>query len=79
MPEARVAAMPPMLASARIDREEQTGVAQVGIELVAGDAGLDQAVQVLGVDLSTWLICERSSVTLPQSAAMWPSSEVPVP
>ena len=36
---------------AGVDREEEAGVAQVGVQLLAGDAGLDAAVEVLGVDL----------------------------
>ncbi len=35
---------------AGIDREEEAGVVQVVVELLAGDAGLDHAVEVLGVD-----------------------------
>ena len=35
---------------ARIDREEQAAVAQMLVELLAGDAGLDDAVEILGVD-----------------------------
>ena len=52
----------------------------MGVELLAGDAGLDQAVEVLGVDLEhlVHLPTDRC-VTPPRSAAMWPSSEVPVP
>ena len=37
---------------AGIDREEQPGIAQLGIELLARDAGLYQAVEVGGVDLA---------------------------
>jgi FAD/FMN-containing dehydrogenase len=33
-----------------IDREEQALVAQVLVERLAGDAGLDDAVEVLGMD-----------------------------
>ena len=36
---------------ARIDREKQAGIAQIFVELLARHAGLDAAVQVLGVDL----------------------------
>ena len=35
---------------AGVDREEQAGVAQIVVELLARDAGLDRAVEVLGVD-----------------------------
>ena len=35
---------------ARVDREEEAGVVQIVVELLAGDAGLDDAVEVLGVD-----------------------------
>ena len=42
--------MPPSEASAPgIDREEQALIAQVLVELLAGDAGLDDAVEILGV------------------------------
>ena len=36
---------------AGVDREEQAGVAEVGVERLAGDAGLDAGVEVGGVDL----------------------------
>ncbi len=36
--------------SARIDRKEEPAVAQVLVELLAGDAGLDDAIEVVGVD-----------------------------
>ena len=35
---------------ARIDREEEPAVAQVLVELLAGDAGLDDAIEIVGVD-----------------------------
>ena len=35
---------------AGIDREEQAAVAQMRVERLAGDAGLDHAIEVLGVD-----------------------------
>ena len=35
---------------ARIDREEEPAVAQVLVELLAGDAGLDDAIEIFGVD-----------------------------
>ncbi len=37
--------------AARVHREEQAPVAQVLVELLAGDAGLDETVHVLGADL----------------------------
>ncbi len=37
--------------AAGVDGEEQALIAQVFVELLAGDAGLDAAVHVLGVDL----------------------------
>ena len=36
---------------ARVDREEQAGALQLGVELLAGDAGLHAAVEVVDVDL----------------------------
>ena len=43
--------MPPMRGvGARIDREEQALVAQMLVELLAGDARLDHAVEILGMD-----------------------------
>ena len=43
--------MPPSEASAPgIDREEQPGVAQVFVELLARDARLDRGVEIFGVD-----------------------------
>ena len=43
--------MPPSVASApgSIGKEE-AGVVQIVVELLAGDAGLDDAIEVLGVD-----------------------------
>ena len=51
VPEARVAAMPPSEASApgSIGKKRPV-IAQGRVELLAGDAGLDHAVQVLGMD-----------------------------
>ena len=52
MPDARVAAMPPIVALAPgIDREEEAGALELGVELLARDARLHAAVEVLGVDL----------------------------
>ena len=39
-----------MASAPGIDREEQAGVAQVRVELLAGDAGLDGGVEILGMD-----------------------------
>ena len=49
------------------------------VELLAGDAGLDAAVEVVGADLRTRFIPPRSTDTPPANAATWPSSEVPTP
>jgi hypothetical protein len=35
---------------ARIDREEEPAVAQMLVELLPGDAGLDDAIEIVGVD-----------------------------
>jgi hypothetical protein len=49
VPEQRVAAIPERRVGARIDREEQTAVAKLFIKSLAGDAGLDDAVEILGM------------------------------
>src|SRR2546430_8285833 len=36
--------------SSRIDREEKAGVAQMLVELLAGDSGLNGSIEIFGVD-----------------------------
>ncbi len=51
MPEARVAVMPPIVASAPgIHHEHQAGVLQVVVELLVGEAGLHRDVHVVGAE-----------------------------
>ena len=62
--------------AAGVDREEHALVAQVVVELLAGDAGLDQAVHVLGVDLEDRWSCGRGRGRCPARTGLtWPSSD----
>ena len=52
VPDARVAAMPPIVAFAPgIDREEEARALELRVELLAQHARLHAAVEILGVDL----------------------------
>jgi hypothetical protein len=79
VPEARVAAMPPARHRRWIDGKEQAMSAQLGIELLAGDASPTVTSRSSAPIRSTRRIWLRSIEMPPSSAATWPSSEVPVP
>ena len=65
---------------ARVDREEQAGVAQMRVELLAGDARPGRwRRDPRRAPPAPRFICVRSSETPPATAATWPSSEVPAP
>ena len=65
---------------AGIDREEQALVAQMLVQRLAGDAGLDHAVEVFGVNFENRGSCRAGRCRRRRRGALtWPSSEVPVP
>ena len=63
---------------AGIDREEQALVAQMLVQLVAGDARLDAAVHV-GWLTSAPRHARQVELMPPRTGVTWPSSEVPAP
>ncbi|CFW37960.1 Uncharacterised protein [Bordetella pertussis] len=80
MPEARVAAMPPRLASAPGSIGKNNPVSRISsLSCLRVTPACTVTVRSSALTASTWFICDRSRLMPPWMASRCPSSDEPAP